>query len=201
MRETSTARSQQRFEHKNKPATPLEMISILVTQNSRVGVSVNRVLKASPHQKNDDSEPFFCTFSCSSITTLLHCNSYTKTSRVVNHLNRMETRHTRGEIRSCGFHLWTIWTESPNPHQFQRKAQTHLDGVIPQAADDLLVVVLQAVNTLAVLRPALDPLQVVSAAPPVRLDGLRTAMEGLKSKLLVHHDPFNKQLLRCNEFT
>ena len=49
----------------------------------------------------------------------------------------------------------------------------HLDGVVPQSAHDLAVVVLEAVHTLAVLTPAVDPLEVVLPAPPVVLDGLQ----------------------------
>ena len=49
----------------------------------------------------------------------------------------------------------------------------HLDGVVPQAAHDLTVVVLEAVDPLAVLTPAVYPLEVVLPAPPVVLDGLR----------------------------
>ena len=48
----------------------------------------------------------------------------------------------------------------------------YLDGIVPKAADDLVVIVLQAVDPFTVLGATLDPLQVVSAAPPVRLDGL-----------------------------
>lgn len=133
---------------------------------------------------------------CSQIHTLLRYNkaqkfSYTailykymlRTSHMVNCLNRMEKRHIWGEIRSCGFHWWRSELTHQTHTRIRRKAQTHLNGVIPQAADDLLVVVLQTVNTLTVLRPALDPLQVVSAAPPVRFDGLKTAMKRIKTKL------------------
>ena len=48
----------------------------------------------------------------------------------------------------------------------------HLDGVVPESTDDLAVVILQTVHPLAVLTPAVDPLQVVLPAPPVVLDGV-----------------------------
>ena len=48
----------------------------------------------------------------------------------------------------------------------------HLDGVIPEPAHDLAVVVLEAVHPLAVLAPAVDALQIVLTAPPVVLDGV-----------------------------
>ena len=49
----------------------------------------------------------------------------------------------------------------------------HLDGVVPQPAHDLAVVILQAVDALAVLTPAVYPLEVVLPASPVVLDGLQ----------------------------
>ena len=49
----------------------------------------------------------------------------------------------------------------------------HLDGVVPQPAHDLAVIVLEAVDPLAVLAPAVYPLEVVLPAPPVVLDGLK----------------------------
>ena len=60
------------------------------------------------------------------------------------------------------------------PHRLEagRPRLGYLDGVVPKAADDLVVIILQAVDSFTVLRATLDPLQVVSAAPPVRLDGL-----------------------------
>jgi hypothetical protein len=54
----------------------------------------------------------------------------------------------------------------------QRLPVPHLDGVVPEAGHDLGVVVLQAVDALAVLAAAVDPLQVVLAASPVVLDCL-----------------------------
>lgn len=59
---------------------------------------------------------------------------------------------------------------------------TCLDGVVSEAADDLVVVVLEAVDSFTVLRPALDPLKVVSSTAPVRLDGLDTGNNSLISK-------------------
>ena len=50
----------------------------------------------------------------------------------------------------------------------------HLDGVVPQAGDNLGVVVLEAVNSFAVLASAVDSLQVVLATPPVVLNGLQS---------------------------
>lgn len=65
---------------------------------------------------------------------------------------------------------------SVNPQKVHKKhtgrVWSHLYGVISKSADDLFIVILEAVNTFAVLRPTLDPLQVMSATPPVRLDGL-----------------------------
>lgn len=73
--------------------------------------------------------------------------------------------------------LWFLPVmNSVNPHVVHKKytgrVWSHLDGVISKSADDLFIVILEAVNTFAVLRPTLDPLQVMSATPPVRLDGL-----------------------------
>ena len=48
----------------------------------------------------------------------------------------------------------------------------HLDRVVPQARDDLGVIVLEAVNSFAVLTAAVDSLKVVLPAPPVVLNGL-----------------------------
>ena len=63
----------------------------------------------------------------------------------------------------------------------------HLDGVVPESTDDLAVVILQTVHPLAVLTPAVDPLQVVLPAPPVVLDsvnvlddaGVQSPIEGV----------------------
>lgn len=46
------------------------------------------------------------------------------------------------------------------------------DGVVPQAADDAGLVVLETVHTLAGLAPAVDPLEGVAPGPPVGLDSL-----------------------------
>lgn len=48
----------------------------------------------------------------------------------------------------------------------------YLDGVISEAGDYFVVVVLQAVDPLAVLAAAVDALQVVAAHAPVVLDGV-----------------------------
>ena len=45
----------------------------------------------------------------------------------------------------------------------------YLNGVVPQAADDLVVIVLKAVDSLAVLAVALDSSQSVSSVLPVAL--------------------------------
>lgn len=52
----------------------------------------------------------------------------------------------------------------------ERVAVPDFDGVVPQAGHDLVVVVLQTVNALRVLRPAVYPLQVVISRAPVVLD-------------------------------
>jgi hypothetical protein len=51
-------------------------------------------------------------------------------------------------------------------------AVPHLDRVVAQPGHDLGVVILQAVDALGVLGPAVDALQHVLAAPPVVLDRL-----------------------------
>lgn len=49
----------------------------------------------------------------------------------------------------------------------------HLDGVVPEATDYLLLVILQAVHTFAVLTVALNTCQTVATVLPVVLHGLR----------------------------
>ncbi len=57
-------------------------------------------------------------------------------------------------------------------------AVPHLDGVVAQPRDDLGLVVLEAVDTLGVLRTAVDSLQVVLATPPVVLDRVNVLDDG-----------------------
>jgi len=49
----------------------------------------------------------------------------------------------------------------------QIRAIPDLDGVVPQSGDNLAIVVLQAIDTLRVLGPAIDATQHVAASPPV----------------------------------
>lgn len=49
---------------------------------------------------------------------------------------------------------------------------THLDGIVPKATDDLVVIVLETVNPFTVFWATLNPLQVVSATPPICLNSL-----------------------------
>lgn len=51
----------------------------------------------------------------------------------------------------------------------------YLYGVVSEATDDLVVVILEAVDSFTVLRPALDPLKVVPSTAPVSFNGLGTA--------------------------
>lgn len=57
----------------------------------------------------------------------------------------------------------------------QRAPVPYLDGVVSEARDDLLVIVLQAVDAFAVLRAAVDALEDVTAAAPVALYALDVA--------------------------
>merc|ERR1719234_2403413 len=54
----------------------------------------------------------------------------------------------------------------------------HLDGVVPQARDNLGVVILKAVNSFAVLASAVDSLQVVFSTPPVVLNSVNVLDDG-----------------------
>ena len=48
-----------------------------------------------------------------------------------------------------------------------------LDGVVSMTADNLLVIILQAIDSLVILTMALDPGQCVLATLPVRFHDLR----------------------------
>lgn len=57
----------------------------------------------------------------------------------------------------------------------QKHTQTdsYFDGVVSQAADDLFVIILEAVNSFTVLWPALNPLKIVTSTAPVRFNRLK----------------------------
>jgi hypothetical protein len=87
--------------------------------------------------------------------TALHCTALHCTE-----LSCAALRSTAPEARVAGEDPLVLLQRLPVPH---------LDGVVPQAGHDLGVVILQAVDALAVLAAAVDPLQAVLAASPVVL--------------------------------
>ena len=48
----------------------------------------------------------------------------------------------------------------------------YLDGVISQTRDDLVIVVLKAINSFAVFTSAVDALEIVSSYSPIVLNGV-----------------------------
>lgn len=59
-----------------------------------------------------------------------------------------------------------------SPGALQRRSTPHLDGVVPKTADDLVVVVLEAVNALAGDAVTLDAADGVLARSPIVVDAL-----------------------------
>lgn len=64
--------------------------------------------------------------------------------------------------------LWIDYVEC-YLNALQIRAIPDLDGVVPQSGDNLAVIVLQTIDTLRVLGPAVDAAQHVAASPPVVL--------------------------------
>ena len=60
----------------------------------------------------------------------------------------------------------------------QRISVPNFDGVVSQPGNNFSVIVLETVDTLGVLRPAVDALKVVLAAPPVVLNGIDVLDDG-----------------------
>lgn len=49
---------------------------------------------------------------------------------------------------------------------------TYLNWIVPKATDDLVIVILETVNSFTIFWATLNPLQVVSSAPPIRFNSL-----------------------------
>lgn len=49
---------------------------------------------------------------------------------------------------------------------------TYLNWIVPKATDDLVIVILETVNSFTIFWATLNPLQVVSSTPPIRFNSL-----------------------------